>query len=207
LVTGDDNTIKPYFNRRLILSNYVCSSTLVQSFFIFLITFIASCENKAEDVRNWTRNVTLKEEAYNVESYLSQQGIMKAKLTAPLMIRMPRYDSPYVEFPKTLHVDFYKDSTVLDSWLDSKYGKYYESQNKVYLRDSVVVITAQGDTLKTFDLWWDQTTKMFYTDTLARYFSSSKQIYGGKGLRATQDLKSVVFKYPIGTIKTTDSGF
>ena len=207
MVTGDNNTSKLCFRRRRTLLRFVRYSTLIQSLFIFLITFISSCENKAEDVRNWTRNVTLKEEAYNIESYLSQQGIMKAKLTAPLMIRMPRYDSPYVEFPQTLHVDFYKDSTQLDSWLDSKYGKYFESQNKVYLRDSVVVITAQGDTLKTFDLWWDQTTKMFYTDTLARYYSSSKQIYGGKGLRATQDLKSVVFKYPIGTLKTTNSGF
>ena len=132
---------------------------------------------------------------------------MKAKLTAPLMIRVPVYDSPYVEFPKNLHVDFYKDSTAIDSWLDSKYGKYYETQNKVYLRDSVVVITVQGDTLKTPDLWWDQNTKLFYTDKYAEYYSTSKQVYGGKGLEATQDLRRVTFKYPTGTIKTSDSRF
>ena len=29
-------------------------------------------------------------------------------------------------FPNTLHVDFYNDSTKIETWLDSKYGKYFE---------------------------------------------------------------------------------
>ena len=205
MVTGGNNTIRLPL-RRSVRGSVTCS-TIISVLLIVSALCVVSCENKAEDVTNWTRDVTLKEEAYHVESYLSQQGKMKAKLTAPLMIRMPRYDSPYVEFPKNLHVDFYNDSTELDSWLDCKYGKYFESQNKVYLRDSVVVITVQGDTLKTPDLWWDQSTKKFYTDKYAEYYSTSKQVFGGKGLEATQDLRSVIFKYPTGTIKTSGSGF
>jgi len=219
LVTGDNNTIKPAYLQagfcckfilglsKNILARLTPYSTFIRSFIIVLVIFITGCENDPKVVSELTRNVDLTEEAYNVESWLSQQGKMKAKLTAPLMIRVPRYDSPYVEFPKKLHVDFYNDSTQLDSWLDSKYGKYFESQNKVYLKDSVVVITMDGDTLRTPDLWWDQTAKIFYTDKYAEYSSASKQVYGGKGLRATQDLRSVVFKYPTGTIKTSSSGF
>ena len=219
MVTGDNNTIKLYLRRMLTLSisiptfivgtllRLIRYSAFIQPFFIFSILFISSCENKTEDVRNWTRDITLKEEAYNIESYLSQQGIMKAKLTAPLMIRVPRYDSPYVEFPKSLHVDFYKDSTALDSWLDSKYGKYFESQNKVYLRDSVVVINIAGDTLKCQDLWWDQSSKLFYTEKYAEYRTTDKKIYPTKGLEATQDLKRVTFKFPIGTLETSNNGF
>ena len=205
MVTSVNNTIKLWLRRSIQRSGRY--SAFVQSVFIVLMVFVAGCENDPGVVSDLTRNITLKEEAYNIESYLSQQGKMKAKLTSPLMIRMPVYDSPYVEFPKSLHVDFYNDSTELDSWLDSKYGKYFETFNKVYLRDSVVVITIQGDTLRTPDLWWDQNTKKFYTDKYAEYSSASKQVYGGKGLEATQDLKSVVFKYPTGTIKTSDKGF
>jgi hypothetical protein len=116
-------------------------------------------------------------------------------------------DTIYVEFPKTLHVDFYDDSTKVESWLDSRYGKYFESLNKVYLRDSVTVITVKGDTLKSPDLWWDQNSKIFYTDKYAIYHGVGKNIYGGKGLTATQDLSSVIFNQPTGTVQVTESGF
>ena len=136
-------------------------STSFQSLLIFSFVFIFGCENDKKVIDEWTRNVVLNEEAINIETYFSQKGVMKAKLKAPLMIRVPKIDSPYVEFPKKLHVDFYNDSIVIESWLDSKYGKYFENQNKVYLKDSVVVITDKGDTLKAHDLWWDQNAKLF----------------------------------------------
>ena len=182
-------------------------STLLKSFLIISIIAISGCENDKKVLEEWTRNVVLNEEATGIETYFSQKGVMKAKLKAPLMIRVPVIDSPYVEFPKKLHVDFYNDSTVIESWMDSKYGKYYENLNKVYLKDSVIVITDKGDTLKAQDLWWDQNAKLFYTDKYAEYHGKDKLIYGGKGFEATQDLKRRTFKYPTGTIKVTDSGF
>lgn len=168
--------------------------------------FLLGCENDKDKVRAWTERVIMKEEAVDIDSYLSQDGKMKARLKAPLMIRVYA-DTIYVEFPKTLHVDFYDDSTKVESWLDSRYGKYFESLNKVYLRDSVTVITVKGDTLKSPDLWWDQNSKIFYTDKYAIYHGVGKNIYGGKGLTATQDLSSVIFNQPTGTVQVTESGF
>jgi LPS export ABC transporter protein LptC len=168
--------------------------------------FLLSCENDKEKVKIWTEKVVMKEEAIGVDSYLSQDGKMKARLIAPLMIRV-QDDTLYVEFPETLHVDFYNDSNQVESRLDSRYGKYYEALNKVYLRDSVVVVTVKGDTLKSPDLWWDQNTKMFYTDKYAIYHGIGKNIYGGKGLTATQDLSSVIFNQPTGTVQVSETGF
>ena len=168
--------------------------------------FLFSCENDANKVEEWTKKVVMKEEAVKIDSYLSQGGVMKARLQAPLMVRVYA-DTVYVEFPESLHVDFYNDSTRIDSWLDSRYGKYFEPLNKVYLRDSVVVITAKGDTLKSPDLWWDQNTKLFYTDKYAIYHGIGKNIYGGKGLTATQDLSSVIFNQPTGTVQVSANGF
>jgi LPS export ABC transporter protein LptC len=168
--------------------------------------YLSSCENDEKTIKNLSEKVVMKEEATNIESYLSQDGKMKAKLKAPLMLRVAA-DTLYVEFPKTLHVDFYDDSTRIETWLDSKYGKYFETLNKVYLRDSVVVITVKGDTLRSPDLWWDQNTKMFYTDKYATYHAPGKQISGTVGLEATQDMTSVIFKHPIGNIQVSENGF
>jgi hypothetical protein len=64
-----------------------------------------------------------------------------------------------------------------------------------------------GDTLKCNDLWWDQNKEIFYTDQYAQYHSKDRQIYGGKGMEASQDLKTIIFKQPTGTVKVSESGF
>ncbi len=146
------------------------------------------------------------EEARDVESLLSQDGKMKARLIAPLMYRVMT-DTTYFEFPQSLHVDFFDDSANVETKLDCKYGKYFENLNKVFLRDSVLVITAKGDTLKAPDLWWDQNTKLFYTANYVEYRTRTDVYYGRKGLRATQDLSSVVFNDGGGTVQISENGF
>jgi LPS export ABC transporter protein LptC len=168
--------------------------------------FVYSCENDPSEIRKLTDNVEMREEAKDIVSYMSQDGRVKAKLTAPLMYRVTT-DTLYVEFPNSLHCDFYDDSSHVETWLDSRYGKYYESMNKVYLRDSVVVITTKGDTLTSPDLWWDQNAKLFYTDKYAVYRGPNKAINGGTGMVATQDLRSVIFNHPTGILKVSENGF
>jgi len=168
--------------------------------------FSYGCENDQKDIDVWLKDKVMKEEATNIESFISSEGKMKAKLTAPLMYRVMG-DTQYVEFPRTMHVDFYDDSTRIETWLDCRYGKYFENYNKVYLRDNVIVITIKGDTLRCHDLWWDQNKAIFYTDSVATYRSPGNDITGGKGMEATQDLKMVKFKAPLGTVKIADTGF
>ena len=168
--------------------------------------FVCSCENTQEEIDALTKTKVMQEEATGILGYLSQDGKMKANLTAPLMLRVMA-DTQYVEFPRSLHVDFYDDSTKIETWLDSKYGKYFENYNKVYLRDSVVVITIKGDTLRCHNLWWDQNKGIFFTDSVATYRSPGNDITGGKGMEATQDLKTVKFKFPLGTVQINESGF
>jgi LPS export ABC transporter protein LptC len=195
-VTSFSNYIKLLLRRTLVLPYRY--SALLATCFLFLMPFLfSSCENDPGEIENWTKNVELREEAKTVESYLSQGGVMKAKLTAPLMYRYQR-DTVYTEFPNTLHVDFYNDSLQVESWLTSMYGIYYDNLNKVFLRDSVMVVNMEGDTLRCPELWWDQNMQKFYTDKPARLDGKDKHITGNQGLEATQDLKSIQFNYPTG---------
>jgi len=178
--------------------------------FILGCCFVCGCENSQAEIDAFTKPVAEREEAINVSTLMSTAGQMKANLTAPLMYRVLSTrsgDTMYVEFPKKLHVDFYNDSTKVETKLDAKYGKYYETLNKVYLRDSVVIMTIQGDTLRCHDMWWDQNKGLFYTDTVATYVGPGNNIRGGKGMEATQDLKTVTFKQPLGNMQVKDNGF
>ena len=143
------------------------------------------------------------DQATKVEAYLSQGGVVKAKLTAPLMLRVST-DTNYTEFPKTLHVDFYNDAKIIETRLDAKYGKYYENLGKIYLKDSIKVVSTKGDTLYCEDLWWDQNKQLFYTERPARQRSPGQRIDGSNGLEATQDMKSITFKNVRGIVPTKE---
>ncbi len=164
---------------------------------LLALLFFSSCENDPKEIENWTKKTELREEAKTIESYLSQSGVMKAKLIAPLMYRYQR-DTVFTEFPNTLHVDFYDDSVRIESWLTAKYGIYYDNLNKVFLRDSVVVINKEGDTLRTPELWWDQNMQKFYTDKPSRIDGKDKHIYCRDGIDAPQDMKVFTCHFPTG---------
>lgn len=165
--------------------------------------FLSACENDPQVIKDWTEKKVMVEKAKDVESYLSQGGEMRAKLLSPLMFRY-QTDTVYTEFPNTLHVDFYNDSVQVESWLTANYGKYYESLNKVFLRDSVMVVNVDGDTLRCPELWWDQNQKRFYTDKPSRIDGKDKHIYCRDGIEGPQDLKILTCHYPTGPFQVKE---
>jgi LPS export ABC transporter protein LptC len=161
------------------------------AFFLSCFFFIA-CENDQKTIDEWTQNKVMVEEAKSIEVFMSESGRMKAKLTAPYMLRYTS-DTIMVEFPQTLHADFFDSSAKVESQLNCRYGKYYESLNKVYLRDSVVVFNIYGDSLYTPELWWDQNSQKLYTEKKVR-IRKSGSLFFGIGMEAKQDLSDIHIK-------------
>lgn len=168
--------------------------------------FIYACENKMETVRGLGKKKIGVEEATNIESLLSQEGKLKAKLTAPFMLRY-QLDTPKVEFPKTLKVIFYGEGLKIESRLSANYAMYLENQNKVFLRDSIVVYNMTGDTLHTNELYWDQEKAKFYTDKNVIISKPTQKLYG-TGMEADQNFKKItVFKVRDSYLLIPDSSF
>lgn len=168
--------------------------------------FVCSCENDIRDVQNLNKKAINVEEGKQIESYLSEGGKVKARLTAPLMLSYQR-DTPKVEFPKSLHVDFYNDSIKIESKLSAKFGRYLQAENKVYLRDSVVVYNMKGDTLFCKELYWDQARAMFYSDKNVILHQPNQKVYG-KGMVADQNFKWFTIKDPHNSyLNIPDSSF
>lgn len=168
--------------------------------------FIYSCENDIKEVQNLNKKTIGVEEGKQIESFLSQNGKVKARLSAPVMLRYQQ-DTAKVVFPKTLRVDFYNDSTKIESKLFAKYGHYLENENKVFLRDSVVVFNVSGDTLFCKELYWDQMKSIFYTDKNVIIHKPDQKVYG-TGLTADQNFNWFTIKHPHNSfINIPDSSF
>jgi LPS export ABC transporter protein LptC len=163
-------------------------SKMVLLAFVCSILLISSCENKVAEVEALFSKQKGVDESHGIEAYMSSTGKMRGRLRAPLMLHYQ--DSiPRMVFPKSLHVDFFNDSTRIESRLDARYAEYFEQTNKVFLRDSVKVFNNIGDTLFCDELWWDQTLAKFYTDKPVE-IHKPKEIIKGIGMSATQDFRS-----------------
>jgi len=180
-----------------------------------LCLLVSACNDKSTVQQQRGPHNIVPEEATDLVSLMSEPvkdaagnltAKVKGKLTAPYMLRYQLLDSPYAEFPRTLHVDFYNDSMKTESQLDSRYGKYLQNQDKVYLRDSVVVKNImKGDTLHCKYLWWDQHTEKFYTDDSVRINTKDKILFG-TGMEADQNFRWYTIKKLTGTVLTSGGG-
>ncbi len=158
--------------------------------------FMASCENDVDAVKALGARVGGIDVGKEVAIYVSNDGILGAKLTAPLMNRYLLDSSKMIEFPQSIHVDFYKDSNQVESQLSAKYAKYKETENIVFLKEDVIIFNTLGDTLWCKEMYWDQNTGRFYTeqDVVVKQHSPLAKIFG-KGLEANQNLTDIrIFK-------------
>jgi len=168
---------------------------------------LPACENSNKELKDLASKSLGVEEAHQVDINYTLGGKAKAKLLSPLMLRV-QDTVPYVEFPKKLHVDFYNDTAGVDSRLDAQYGKYLESQSKVFLKDSVKIINTKGDTLYCNELWWDRNRygHEFYTDKPVR-IRTRTQIIDGIGMESAQNFKNWVILHATGYINVPQSQF
>jgi LPS export ABC transporter protein LptC len=169
---------------------------------LVIVLAITSCENDIKEVQALNKKSIQVDEGKNISSYMSQASNMRAHLTAASMLNY-RTDTPYVEFPKGLHVEFYKDSIVTESICTAKYGKYIQNQQKILLKDSVVVYNVlTGDTLHTQLLWWDQAKAIFYTDQPVDVYikANDQKLHGANGLTALQSFSKWTLHTTTGTM-------
>jgi len=172
------------------------------------LTFIIGCENDPAKVREINDRELGKDVARNVQIRYSLGGLRKALLTSPLMYRVQDTTS-YVEFPQTIHVDFFTETgDSIESRLDARYAKYRDAQNIVFLKDQVRVMNVLGDTLYCDELYWDRSRKgfEFYTDKPVR-IRRRLQVIDGTGMEARQDFKEWHILHPAGYVQVKAAEF
>ena len=182
-------------------------SKLFFSVLVLLYFLLQACNSDESKKAKIDSKKTGVEEGKGIVIKYSISGKRKAFLTSPIMNRVQDTAS-YIEFPKSLHIDFYSAADTIESKLDARYAKYKENQDIVFLKDSVRVINTKGDTLYTDELYWNKsrTGMEFYTDKHVKIRTQS-QIIDGIGMEAGQDFKKWHIIQPVGFVIVPSSQF
>ena len=117
--------------------------------------FMIACENNVNEVQALSSRLGGVDIGKDVTIYISTGGKMSAKLMAPLMKKYLLDSGKMIEFPNTIKVDFYKDSLHIESKLTANYANYKEAENKIFLKDNVIIYNVLGDTLWCKEMIYD----------------------------------------------------
>ncbi len=172
-----------------------------QIFLYFVVFLSIGCTNNIEEVNALVEKKDLDlEVAENIEILYSDSAIVKMKIIAPLMNRYTTKSNLREEWPDGIHVDFYNGYKRTNAWLDAKYAIRIDKENRIIVRDSVVLINNQGDILKSPELIWDQKDEILSTDKFVQIIQNNKQdtIYG-YGFEADKDFSKFRIKSKFST--------
>jgi hypothetical protein len=128
---------------------------------------------------NFTDTEVEKEILYGVELLYSDSAILKVRILADVMYRVPDKREPYDEFPNGVYVEFY-DRGEISSWLESGYAVKYDRDDKIITRKNVILYNTKRDTFKSEELIWDEKRSKVYSDRIFRFSNPEEVVYGYK---------------------------
>lgn len=170
-------------------------------FFLILIGF-ASCKSDLETTSKEKNKLGARTEVgKDIEVNYSERGIKTAVLHAPTM--MKQEDSAFKTFfPEGLKLDMYDSFGTLSSTLTAKYGEHDHSTNIMKARDSVSVISTNGQSLKAKELLWLQNENRMVSYGSVQIHNQREIIYGDT-LYADQNLNKYTVKKITGIVHVT----
>lgn len=128
----------------------------------FLAMGLSACKkNDLKVVEDITKQSVPAEYSTNVEVIYSDSARVKARLTAPNMVRYLTKD-PSLEMPKGLYVQFYDENLKVKSWMKADYGIRYLNTGITRVSGHVQVRNIKGDSLNTEEMFWDERKEKVY---------------------------------------------
>jgi LPS export ABC transporter protein LptC len=158
------------------------------------------CENNIEQIKAFysTENLPILE-AVNFETLVTDSGQVRYSLKAPKLLRFEDEGRNYIEFPEGMELVKFDEKKNIISSITADYAKQFVAEDKWEAKNNVVATNAQGDTLKTEHLIWEEKKEIIYSEEFVKIISADK-IITGVGFTSDQKLQNWKIKNPKGTI-------
>lgn len=170
------------------------------SVIILVGILLGSCANDFENIKKFTNIEKLPHVAAEGYELLSSDStILRVKLQTPEMIIHDDEKVPYTEFPKGVAITQYDSKMNVTSYINSRYAKYFDADDRWEAKNNVVAVNQKGDTLKTEYLVWDQKKGKIYSDQLVQIIQKD-QITNCTGFESNQDFSEYTYKNLKGVI-------
>lgn len=160
---------------------------------LFVLCGLSSCKNDLETTKKEKNTLGARTEfGKNIEVTYSERGIKTAILHAPTMVKQEDTLNKTF-FPDGLKLDMYDSLGIPSSTLTARYGEHDHSSNQMKARDSVLVISTNGQRLRANELIWLQNENKMISYGSVEIHNKNEIIYGDT-LFADQNLQKYTVK-------------
>lgn len=158
------------------------------------------CDNNIEEIKAFysAENLPIIE-ARNFETLFTDSGQIRFSLKAPKLLRFEDEGRNYIEFPEGMELVKFDANRNIISSITADYAKQFVAEDKWEAKNNVVATNAQGDTLKTEHLIWEEKKEIIYTEEFVKIIRTD-QIITGIGFTSDQKLQNWKIKNPKGAI-------
>lgn len=165
-----------------------------------IAVLLFSCENDIQKVKEFAEiknQPTIVADGF--ETIYSDSTVITYKLITPELIYYEDVDPPYIEYPSGVQIEKFDRKMNITASIRSNYAKFFTRERQWEAKNNVIAVNANGDTLKTEQLLWDEEKEKIYSDEFVKIIRAD-QVITGIGLEANQDFSNWKIKDPKGTI-------
>jgi len=182
-------------------NNYCFKFSGIAALFTGAAILFFGCEkNNLQEIKAIISAETLPmQEAKNFESLFTDSGQVRFSIKAPVLLRFETDGQDYTEFPNGLELKKFDEHNKVISSITSDYARQYVAEQKWEAKNNVIATNANGDTLKTELLYWEQKEKRIYTNEFVRIIRADQQ-FTGTGMTSDQNMQNWKITNPKGTL-------
>jgi LPS export ABC transporter protein LptC len=172
---------------------------------IIVLPLLGCHEERKVDVENIDAKSMPMMRTTNVNTLISDSGIIQYKIVSPLWLVYDNdVDTPYWSFPQGLYLQKYDRFFNVIATVACDSARYLK-HNKVWRLDGNVEITRQPKTLfQTQQLFWDERRHEIYTDSFI-HIETATHVIEGHGLKSNEQLTNYRIINPTGIFPVNGS--
>ncbi len=137
----------------------------------------------------------------NVETLISDSGIMRYRITSPLWLMFDEASRPKWIFPDGLKLERYNDLAQKDATVECDSATYFKQEQLWRLDGHVKIFNTLNEKFLTQQLFWDQRNHTVYSDSFI-HIEKSDRIIEGHGFRSNEKMTSYKINQVAGIFPT-----
>jgi LPS export ABC transporter protein LptC len=163
-------------------------------FFLFCLIVFISCKQKKQTKTEIHTNFPSRT-TKNALIHFNENGKQVVEAKGKLIEEYEFIDTPYTYFPKGIELEFYERGKPNPGKLFADQAKVFPTKLWYEARGNVVIISPDGDTIKSATIFWDRRKKVFFSPDRTIIIKNDKStIYAEGGIEASEDLKNYTLK-------------
>ncbi len=166
---------------------------------------ITACTEEKTDVihREVDGNTVPTMTTYNVVTLISDSGVTRYRITAPLWLVFDEAEEPQWRFPEGMFLEKFDDKFSTEATIVCDSATYFKNKGLWRLDGDVNVLNTLNEKFLSQQIFWDQRSRKVYSDSFI-HIEKSDRIIEGYGFNSNERMTTYSINKPAGIFPVSD---